>query len=100
MKNSLLSPSIALSQAEKEVLRMGHLTSEMLEKAMSAVQDNKKEAIAKVIELEGIVDEIYSAIDKYLEDSRFVNLNEHESTKLAYLKHSASDIERIGRSCQ
>ena len=35
-------PSIALSHAEKEVLRMGNLTSEMLEKAMSAVQDNKK----------------------------------------------------------
>jgi phosphate:Na+ symporter len=92
----LASPSIALSQAEKEVLRMGHLTSEMLEKAMSAMQDNKKESIAKVVELEGIVDEIYHAIDKFLADSRFVNLNENESKKLAYLKHSASDIERIG----
>ena len=92
----LEAPSIALSQAEKEVLRMGNLTSEMLEKANSAIQENKKEAIAKVMELEGIVDEIYRAIDKFLEDSRFANLSETESRKLAYLKHSASDIERIG----
>ena len=92
----LAAPSIALSQAEKEVLRMGSLTYEMLDKATSAIQDNKKETIAKVIELEGIVDEIYEAIDKFLDDSRFVNLSEKELKKLAYLKHSATDIERVG----
>jgi phosphate:Na+ symporter len=89
------APSIALSQAEKEILRIGRLTSEMLEKANSAIQENKKEGIAKVMELEGIVDEIYRAVEKFLDDSRFANLNETESEKLAYLKHSASDIERI-----
>jgi phosphate:Na+ symporter len=89
-------PSIALSQAEKEVLRMGSLACEMLDKAISAIQDDKKEAIAKVKELEGIVDEIYHAIDKFLDDRRFVNLNEKELKKLAYLKHSLNDIERVG----
>jgi phosphate:Na+ symporter len=92
----LEAPSIALAQAEKEVLRMGGLASEMLDKAISAIRENKKEAIAKVKELEGIVDEIYRALDKFLDDSRFANLSEAESKKLAYLKHSASDIERIG----
>jgi len=90
------APSIALSQSEKEVLRMGNLTREMLDKATSAIQDEKKEAIAKVKELEGIVDEIYHATDKYLDDSRFVNLNDREFKKLAYLKHSLNDIERVG----
>jgi len=90
------APSIALSQGEKEVIRMGSLTREMLDKATSAIQDDKKEAIAKVKELEGIVDEIYHAIDKFLDNSRFANLNEKEFKKLAYLKHSLSDIERVG----
>ena len=75
---------------------MGSLAREMLDKATSAIQDDKKEAIAKVKELEGIVDEIYHAIDKFLDDSRFVNLNEKELKKLAYLKHSLNDIERVG----
>jgi phosphate:Na+ symporter len=92
----LATSSIALSQAEKEVLRMGSLTCVMLDKAISAIQDDKKEAIAKVKELEGVVDEIYHAIDKFLDDSRFVNLNEKEFKKLAYLKHSLNDIERVG----
>ena len=90
------TPSVALSQGEKEVLRMGSLTREMLDKAASAIQDDKKEAIAKVKELEGVVDEIYHAVDKFLDDNRFVNLNEKEFRKLAYLKHSLSDIERVG----
>jgi phosphate:Na+ symporter len=90
------APSFALSQAEKEVLRMGSLTCEMLDKATAAIQDDKKEAIAKVKELEGIVDEIYHTIDKFLNDSRFVNLSEKEFKKLAYLKHSLNDIERVG----
>ncbi len=95
--NKLLNaPSIALAQAEKETLRMAKLVSEMLEKAESAIQDSKKESIAKVKELEGIVDELHEAIKKFLEDQRFENLNEKELKKLAYLKHSVSDIERIG----
>jgi phosphate:Na+ symporter len=92
----LAAPSIALSQAEKEIRRTGDLTYEMLDKAISAIQDNKKEAIAKVKELEGIVDEVYHATDKFLEDSRFTNLSESELKKLAYLKHSVTDIERVG----
>lgn len=92
----LAAPSFALSQAEKEVLRMGSLTSEMLGKATLAIQDDKKEAVAKVKELEGIVDEIYHTLDKFLDDSRFSNLNEKELKKLAYLKHSLNDIERVG----
>ncbi len=94
--NLLAAPSIALSQAEKEVFRMGNLTKEMLNKAISAIQEDKKEAIPKVKELEGIVDEIYHAIDKFLGDSRFASLNEREFRKMAYLKHSLSDIERVG----
>ncbi len=92
----LAAPSIALSQAEKEVLRMGDLTLEMLDKATLAIQNNEKEAVAKVKELEGIVDEIYHTVDKFLDDSRFANLNEKEYKKLAYLKHSLNDIERVG----
>jgi phosphate:Na+ symporter len=90
------APSIALSQGEKEVLRMGNLTFEMLNKAILVLQSDKKEAIAKVKELEGVVDEIYHSVDKYLNDNRFLNLNDKEFRKLAYLKHSLNDIERVG----
>lgn len=92
----LTAPSIALAQAEKEILRMGDLTSEMLDKAMMSVQENKKQAIAKVIELEDILDEIYHATDRFLDDPQFINLSVNESKKIAYLKHSVAVIERVG----
>jgi phosphate:Na+ symporter len=92
----LIAPSIALSQAEKEVLRMARMTYEMLDKAMSAILNDDKEAIGKVMEMEGIVDEINEAIEKFLDDIRFESLNERELKKLAYLKHSITDIERVG----
>jgi phosphate:Na+ symporter len=91
----LTAPSIALSQAEKEVLRMGNLANVMLDKATFALQEGQKENIAKVMELEGVVDEIHDSIEKFLDDNRFASLNEKELKKLAYLKHSATDIERV-----
>jgi phosphate:Na+ symporter len=92
----LNTPSIALFQAEKEVLRMTRMTYEMLDKAISAILNDDKDAIGKVMEMEEIVDEINEAIEKFLDDIRFESLNERELKKLAYLKHSITDIERVG----
>jgi phosphate:Na+ symporter len=92
----LIAPSIALSQAEKEVLRMARMTYEMLDKAISAILNDEKEAIGKVMEKEEIVDEINETIDRFLDNIQFENLSEKEFKKLAYLKHSITDIERVG----
>jgi len=92
----LTTPSIALFQAEKEVLRMARMTYEMLDKAISAILNDEKEAIGKVMEKEEIVDEINETIDRFLDNIQFENLSEKEFKKLAYLKHSITDIERVG----
>jgi phosphate:Na+ symporter len=92
-------PSIALSQAEKEVLRMAEITYEMLDEATSViVNDTEKaeKAIEKVMEKEKAVDEITETVDKYLDVIPFEDLSERELKKLAYLKHSITDIERVG----
>jgi phosphate:Na+ symporter len=89
-------PSIALSQAEKEVHRMAEMTYEMLDKAIAAVIDDQEKAIGKVMRMEEVVDEINEAVDKFLNEIRSEDLNEHEQKKLACLKHSITDIERVG----
>jgi phosphate:Na+ symporter len=89
-------PSIALSEVEKEVLRMARMTYEMLDKAISAILNDEKKAIGEVMEKEEIVDELNEAIGKFLDNIQFENLSERESKKLAYLKHSITDIERVG----
>ena len=89
-------PSIALSQAEKEVRRMAEIAYEMLDKAVAAIIDNEEKAIGKVKRMEESVDEINEAVDRFLNEIRAEDLNEHELKKLACLKHSITDIERVG----
>jgi phosphate:Na+ symporter len=89
-------PSIALSQAEKEVRRMAEMTYDMLDKAIAAVIDDQEKAIGKVMRMEEVVDEINEAVDRFLNEIRSEDLNEHELKKLACLKHSITDIERVG----
>jgi len=89
-------PSIALSQAEKEVKRMAEITYEMLDKATSAVIDDQEKTVGKVKRMEEAVDEINTAVDRFLNEIRSEDLSEHELRKLACLKHSITDIERVG----
>ena len=89
-------PSIALSQAEKEVLRMAEMTYEMLDKATSAVIDDQETVIGKVMRMEESVDEINEIVDRFLNEIRSEDLSERELKKLACLKHSITDIERVG----
>jgi phosphate:Na+ symporter len=92
-------PSIALSQAEKEVCRMAEMTYEMLDEATSVIVNDKEKAektIGKVMEMEEAVDEINETVDRFLDDMPFEDLSERELKKLACLKHSITDIERVG----
>jgi phosphate:Na+ symporter len=89
-------PSIALAQAEKEVNRMAEITCEMLDKATSAIVEDQEEAIGKVKRMEEAVDEINEAVDRFLDEIRSEDLSEHELRVLACLKHSITDIERVG----
>jgi len=92
-------PSIALSQAEKEVCRMSEMTYEMLDEATSVIMNDKEKAekaIGKVMETEEAVDEINEAVDRFLDDISSEDLGERELKKLACLKHSITDIERVG----
>lgn len=89
-------PSIALSQAEKEARRMAEITYDMLDKATSAVIDGQEKAVGKVKRMEESVDEINEALDKFLNKIRSEEMSEHELRLLACLKHSITDIERVG----
>ena len=72
------------------------MTYEMLEKATSAILYDEKEPIGRVMEMEEVVDEINETIEKFLDNPQFEKLNQTEFKKLAYLRHSITDIERVG----
>lgn len=92
----LNTPSIALSQAEKEIARMAKMTYEMLDKATTAILGDDHKMIENVMEMEKVVDEIDQTIDRFLDDIPSEILSARELRKLAYFRHSISDIERVG----
>lgn len=92
-------PSIALTQAEKEVRRMGQITCDMLDKAASAIIEDEEKAVGKAKRMEESVDDINETVDKFLNKIRAEEMSDHELKLLACLKHSITDIERVGDHC-
>lgn len=92
----LVTPSIALVQASKEVLHLGNLALEEFETAINAFFTNNEETAHKVFELEKKVNELNEAAIRYLVKLDKVSLTNFEKDKLVVLLNTINDIERIG----
>lgn len=88
-------PSLALSQAQKEVLHMANITKGMLEKAHQAMFSGDKNLIDIVKKEESNVDELQHILEDYLTRISSQAFSKDESQKLAILIHSVTDIERV-----
>jgi len=95
-KKLLNTPSVALSQVDKEIVRMAEMTQEMLDKATKAILSDDYALIKTVIEREKVVDQLHEAIHRFLDDIPSENLSESELRRLACLTHSINDVERVG----
>ncbi|HCX60833.1 Na/Pi cotransporter family protein [Sedimentibacter sp.] len=92
----LVTPSIALTQASKEVLHLGNLALEEFETAIRAFFTNDEETALKVFEIELSVNELNKKTIEYLVKLDKVSLTNYEKDKLVVLLNSINDIERIG----
>ncbi|MDD3656428.1 MAG: Na/Pi cotransporter family protein [Atribacterota bacterium] len=88
-------PSLALLQAQKEVLHMASIAKGMLEKAHKAMFSGDKDLIYTVKIEESSVDELHHILDDYLTKISSQAFSKEESQKLAILIHSVTDIERV-----
>lgn len=92
----LVTPSIALTQAAKEVLHLGNLVLEEFEAAISAFFTNDERTALKVFEIEQKVNEINKKTIEYLVKLDKVSLTNYEKDKLVVLLNIINDIERVG----
>jgi phosphate:Na+ symporter len=92
----LNTPSVALSQADKEVGRISEMTCEMLEKATKAILEDDCRLVEIVIEEETVVDQLHEDIHKFLDAIPTESLSRSELRRLACLTHAINDIERVG----
>ena len=89
-------PMMAVKLAKEEVLRMGWITYEMVEKAELGMLAKDEEAIKWVFKHEKNIDEICHSLESFLENIPGDKLNPDDQDKLEDMKHMITDIERVG----
>jgi len=95
-KDMIKTPSIALSQATKELVRMGEMVESMLNDVMMSFVQNDLNILKSVYLKEGVVNTLEKEITKYLVLIAQNSLSPKQSKRLTDLMNIVNDIERIG----
>lgn len=90
------TPAVALGQVTKELVQMGNLTIEMMDRAQAAVVHKDMKSAARIFEVEKVVNHFQKEITQYLADLSQKSLSEEQSDRLINLMHVVNDIERVG----
>jgi len=95
-KHLLNTPSIALEQVEKEMIRMLDLALKAVTNAVKGFLEDDKKKLRPVADIEQAVDTLQSEITQYLIELSQKELLNEESEMLPVLIHDVNDIERVG----
>ncbi len=92
----LNTPSLALSQASREVLRASDIVREMLQDSIKSFQVDDAAFIAGIKEKDNLMDLLDRQIRTYLTKLSSVPLTEHHSRRVMALLEATRDLENIG----
>lgn len=95
-KAMLNTPSLAISLAVKEVLRMGELARKDVRLGMELIQSFDEAKLKYVLEHEPVVDSLERQITDYLTAMSSTEMSDSLSARHTGLLHACTDIERIG----
>jgi phosphate:Na+ symporter len=90
-------PTVALTDARKELVRLGEVTAEMLDRSRVALVERNVEAAQWVVQQEqGFADPVTHLLEKFVNDLMRQELSESERRRCFQLKNLLVDIERVG----
>ena len=92
----LETPTFAVSNAIKEVVRMGNISLQNTKTAMNALYTKDSIKTQEVFDREKIINQLQHGINHYLVKLSNVTLSEQEHSIITGLFHTVSDIERVG----
>ncbi|WP_425448566.1 Na/Pi cotransporter family protein [Dethiothermospora halolimnae] len=90
------TPSIAVGQASKEVLRMGRLVQENLRTSIKAFITKDEKLTHKVFKEEKRINQLESDITEYLVQLYNAPLTDMQNSTVTTLFHTINDLERVG----
>ena len=90
------SPSIAIGQAKKEVLRMADLAGEGLEEVIAYFNTKKDKHRDMVIQYESAINSLDESISEYMTKISTHSLTPNDSKTHSVLLNTVRDLERVG----
>ncbi|HSH35757.1 Na/Pi cotransporter family protein [Schnuerera sp.] len=90
------TPSIALGQVNKEVLRMGKIVEENLIVAAKAFKNKDEKLTQEVFSQEKVINRLEKDIVEYLVELSNAPLTDEQYTHVNILMNVVNDIERVG----
>ncbi|MCD8130846.1 MAG: Na/Pi cotransporter family protein [Lachnospiraceae bacterium] len=90
-----LPTAVAISQAKKEIARMGSISVGNLAMALESFFELDEEKAARVLEVEETVNYLDNAIISRLVQLRTMNISQRDMNRVYHLILSVADIERI-----
>lgn len=95
-KRMLHTPSVALSQVNKEIARMAEIALQNVNLSMEAFLASDEKLLKQVFEQEETVDALEQEITEYLVLVSQQSLTPEQSARMTSLLHVINDIERVG----
>ncbi len=92
----LITPTVALEQAKREIVRMIGIARDAVSDGMEGFFKGNPRLLSRVTEKEEAVDNLQSEITQYLINISQRNLSSEEAQQLPVLLHSVNDVERVG----
>lgn len=95
-KDALDTPSVALSNAAREVLRMVDTVDAMLRSSQDLFREDDISRVDQVSRTDDVLDRLFSAIRRYLSSINHEALNESEAKRLSDILAFAINLEHVG----
>lgn len=92
----LATPSVALGQAQFEILRMGRIAQETVHDAATYLFDKDAKVATLALQKEELINELDRKVTEYIVKIQQNGLPEELSEKASVLMHTINDLERIG----
>jgi phosphate:Na+ symporter len=95
-KDALDTPSVALSNAAREVLRMVDTVESMLRSSQDLFHEDDISRVDQVSRTDDVLDRLFSAIRRYLSSINHEALSEAEAKRLSDILAFAINLEHVG----
>ena len=96
----LSTPSIAIENCIKEIVRLGNMSYKNLMLSCDALISKDMNDVEKVLEREKNIDSLTQSITAYMVKLCNEPLTERENATVTSLFHTVNDMERIGDHCE